>query len=483
MSHTATPIAGRHPHEAAAQRGASVGTLLVLLTGIFITTLDFFIVNVAIPDIQTSLGAGATAIQWVVAGFGLALGGGLITGGRLGDLFGRRRMYATGLAAFTVASLACGLAPTPGALIAARAAQGIAAAMLMPQVLGIINGAFTGADRARAFTAYGLTMGFGGVFGQLIGGALIQADILGSGWRSIFLINVPIGAVTLALVRRTVPATPAGRGTRLDLTGTALVTLGLIALVLPLIEGRRLGWPAWTWSSFAASAVLLAGFALWQRRLARRGGAPVIAPALFKERAFTVGIGLALAYQLAMASFFLYLALYLQQGRGLTALQSGLLFTALGAGYFAASTRATAVAARIGRQVLALGAVVQAVGCLLLIDGVDHIGVTGNVGWLVPGLVLAGAGMGLVLAPMSATVLAGVSERHAASAAGVMSTFQQVGGAIGVALVGIVFYAALSGHPLPADVAGAFKAGLLPIIGFCAVTAVLAQFLPRLTRR
>lgn len=468
MSHTAIPEAGRRPGEAAQPRTASTGTLLVLLTGIFITTLDFFIVNVAIPDIQADLGAGTTAIQWVVAGFGLALGGGLITGGRLGDLFGRRRMYALGLAVFTAASLACGVAPSPGTLIAARVVQGIAAALLMPQVLGIINAAFTGERRARAFTAYGLALGLGGVFGQLIGGALIQADVLGSGWRSIFLINVPVGAATLALVRRTVPSQAATRNTRLDAAGTVLVTLGLVALVLPLIEGRRLGWPAWTWASLAASAVLLAAFAVHQRRLDRRGGAPLVASALFREPAFRVGSGLALVYTLAMASFFLYLALYLQQGRGLSALESGLLFVALGAGYLAASTRAAAVAARLGRQVLALGALIQAAGCLLLMDALGH-----GIAWLIPGLTLAGAGMGFVVAPLSALVLSGVTDRHAASASGVLATAQQVGNALGVAVVGIVFYGAAGGVP------DAFRASLLPLIAFCAATAALAQLLPR----
>ncbi|WP_205718268.1 MFS transporter [Actinomadura sp. WMMA1423] len=464
MSHTATPMAGRHPREAAPPPAASFGALLVLLTGVFITTLDFFIVNVAIPDIQTDLRAGATAIQWVVAGFGLALGSGLITGGRLGDLAGRRRMYALGLAVFTAASLACGLAPSPGTLIAARVVQGVAAALLMPQVLGIINGVFTGEARARAFTAYGLALGLGGVFGQLIGGALIQADLFGTGWRSIFLINVPVGLVTLALIRRTVPSQPRTAGTRLDVTGTVLVTLGLIALVLPLIEGRRLGWPAWTWASLAASAVLLAAFTLSQRR----SSAPLVAPALFREPAFRVGSALALVYTLAMASFFLYLALYLQQGRGLSALESGLLFVALGAGYFAASTRATAVAARLGRQALALGAAVQAAGCVLLLDAIGH-----PIAWLIPGLALVGAGMGFVLAPLSALVLSGVTDRNAASAAGVLSTAQQVGNALGVALVGIVFYGA------PGEVADAFRASLFPVMAFCGVTAALAQLLPK----
>ncbi|MFA1546714.1 MFS transporter [Actinomadura chokoriensis] len=466
MSHTAIPAAD--PRATTRSRGASTGTLLVLLTGIFITTLDFFIVNVAIPDIQRDLGAGATSIQWVVAGFGLALGSGLITGGRLGDLFGRRRMYAFGLALFTAASLACGVAPSPGTLIASRVVQGVAAALLMPQVLGIINGTYTGERRARAFTAYGLALGLGGVFGQLIGGALIQADLFGTGWRSIFLINVPVGLVTLALVRRAVPAQPRTSGTRLDVPGTVLVTLGLLALVLPLIEGRRLGWPAWTWASLAASAVLLAAFALSQRRIDRRGGAPLVAPALFREPAFRVGSALALVYTLAMASFFLYLALYLQQGRGLSALESGLLFVALGAGYFAASTQATTIAARLGRQVLALGAAVQATGCLLLIAALGH-----GIGRLIPGLALVGAGMGFVLAPLSALVLSGAGDRHAASAAGVLSTAQQVGNALGVALVGIVFYG------VAGEVSDAFRTSLLPVMAFCGATAVLAQFLPK----
>ncbi|MCP9981947.1 MFS transporter [Actinomadura madurae] len=208
----------------------------------------------------------------------------------------------------------------------------------------------------------------------------------------------------------------------------------------------------------------MAAFAVSQRR----SSAPLVAPALFRETSFRIGSCLALVYTLAMASFFLYLALYLQQGRGLTALESGLLFVSLGAGYFAASTRATAVAARLGRQVLALGAAVQAIGCLLLLDAVGH-----SIGWLIPGLALAGAGMGLVLAPLSALVLSGVTDRHAASAAGVLSTAQQVGNALGVALVGIVFYEALGTVP------DAFKAALLPVMAFCGVTAVLAQFLPK----
>jgi EmrB/QacA subfamily drug resistance transporter len=477
MSLTATQ--NRRASTADRAHTPSWGTLLVLLAAVFITTLDFFIVNVAIPSTQQDLHASAAAIQWVVAGFGLALAAGLITGGRLGDIFGRRRMFAIGLALFTVASAACGLAPTAEALVAGRVAQGIAAALLMPQVLGIVNVVFTGEHRAKAFTAYGLTLGFAGVFGQLIGGALIQADIAGLGWRAIFWINVPIGVVALALTRPLVPESKGTGSNRLDLVGTALVSASLVAIVLPLVQGRQDGWPAWTWVSLAASPLILGAFAAYQRRLTNRNGAPLIAMSLFKERAFSAGLGFSLMYSLGQASFFLVLALYLQQGHGLTALNSGLIFSALGAGYFAASVQAGKVAARIGRQVLAAGSLVQVTGYLVLLVTITETGVTGGIGWLIPGLVIVGAGMGLVMAPMSAIVLAGVAPHNAASAAGVLSTAQQVGGALGVAIIGIVFYDAIGSHPVPHTFGHAFTESLFPLMAFCLTTTLITQLLPR----
>lgn len=456
----------------------SWGALLVLLAGIFIATLDFFIVNVAIPATQRDLRAGPAAVQWIVAGFGLALAGGLIIGGRLGDLYGRRRLYMTGLTLFTAASAACALAPTVDALIAARVAQGAAAALLMPQVLGIINVVFTGAHRVRAFMAYGLAMGFAGVFGQLIGGALIQADLAGLGWRAIFWINVPIGGAAVLLAPRLVPEARAERRSRLDLLGAAWVTAALVAVVLPLVQGRQLGWPLWSWLCLGAAVPVLAGFVAYQLRVVRRGGAPLIDPGLFRERAFAGGAGVATVYWLAVGSFFLVLALYLQVGRGLSALDSGLVFSLLGAGYFAASLWAPKLAARLGRQVLAAGSLAQAAGYALLAAGVAHVGPGGSLGWVLPGLVLSGFGMGVVMAPMSAIVLAGVTPAHAGSAAGVLGTAQQVGGALGVAIVGVVFYGSL-GVGAPAQVAHAFVMALIPLTAFCALAAALVQLLPR----
>ena len=452
------------PIETRAQKGA----LLVLLAGVFTSLLDFFIVNVALPDTQRDLHAGPSAVQFIVAGYGLALAAGLITAGRLGDLYGRRKMYVLGLGLFTLASAACGLAPSAGFLVAARVVQGGAAALLMPQILAIINTTFTGPARARAYTAYGMTVGFGAVFGQLIGGVLIRVDLAGLGWRSIFLINVPIGLAVVALAPRLLPESRASGAGRIDLIGAVLVSLGLVAIVLPLVEGQQQGWPPWVFGCLAASIPLLGAFTLHQRRLTANGS-PLVNLALFRERAFSAGVVTNLAYQMMMASFFLVLALFLQDGLGLSALQSGLIFLPLGLGYFAASMQSGKIAARLGPQVLAIGALIVSAGYLLL-AAMLHDGA----GWLIPGLVVSGVGMGLVIAPMPAIVLARVKPEHAAAASGVLSTTQQAGGSIGVAIIGAVFYGAL-GH----GYAHAFQLGLEVMAGFGLAVAALVQLLRR----
>lgn len=461
------------------------GPLLVVLAGTFMALLDFFIVNVALPSIQSGLHASRAAVQLIIAGYGLTFATGMITGGRLGDLYGRRRMFMAGLALFTLTSAACGLAPSAGLLIGARVLQGAAGALMTPQVLAIIGVVYAGPRRDRAFAAYGLAMGFAGVLGQLLGGAIITASVGGSGWRGIFLINVPVGLIALVLARRVIPElggptvlSSTGRGStgRLDLAGTALATAGLAAVVAPLIEGQQYGWPAWTWASLAAAPVLLGGFAVHQRRRAAAGRSPLVDPALFRSRSFSAGSLAALAFGLVPPSFFFVLALFLQDGLGLSPLLSGEVFAAVGAGYFAAMMLATGLARRMGRQVLALGAAVVAAGALLLAAA------DGGASWaplpwvaLLPGLAVTGFGIGLVLVPLSATVLAGVDPGHAGAAAGVLATAQQVGGAVGVALVGVMFYRSLG--------AGAFShamtVALILLAGLTAATAALVQLLPR----
>ncbi|MBR7830823.1 MFS transporter [Actinospica sp. MGRD01-02] len=453
-------------------------TLIVLLTGVFMALLDFFIVNVALPDTQHDLHASSAGIQWVVAGYGLALASALVTGGRLGDLFGRKRMFVLGLLVFAAASAACGLAPNPGVLIGARVAQGIGAALFMPQILGVIGAAFSGAWQARAFTGYGLTAGLGAVFGQLIGGSLIQANLFGLGWRSIYWINVPIGLAAALLAVRALPSVPRGGRTRLDPVGGLLLTLAVVALVLPLVEGRQDGWPAWTWACLAASPVLLGLFYVHQRRLIGRGGEPVLNPVLFTQRSFAAGMPIALVYNTGVASFFFVLALYLQQGRGMSALDSGLLFIAVGLPYLATSMRSGTLAARFGRKLMTVGCVGQAAGYALLDLTAHEAGVGRSVLWLAPAMAVVGATMGLAYAPMFGVVLAGVDRQHASSASGLLSTVQQVGGATGIALAGIVFFDALGARPTAAAYTAAFGVALLLLTAITLVAAALMRLLP-----
>ena len=444
---------------------ASTGTLPTVLAGVFMTILDFFIVNVAIPAIQRDLHAGPAQVEWVIAGYGLAYGSGLILGGRLGDLLGRRRVFVVGLALFTLASVACGLAPDAGSLIAARVVQGGSAALLAPQVLAILRTTYHGPAQVRAVNAYALTMGLAAVFGQLVGGLLIEADLFGLGWRACFLINAPIGVAALLLARRVVPESRAADGVRLDVVGGVLVTAALAGILLPLIEGREQGWPWWTWLSFAGSAALLVGYAR------RRHDQPLIDPALFRERAFTAGLLTQLAFTMGMAAYFLIFALYAQQGRGLDALRAGLVFVPIGVGYLAASLLAPRLVVRFGRQVIALGGLTRAAALATLL-----VAVAGErpIGWLVPALFVDGVGMGLALAPIMGTVLARVAPRHAGAAAGVLTTAQQVGAAVGVGIVGIVFYGGLRDGVTPA-----FQHGLWYLIVVTLAVAALVQLLPR----
>jgi EmrB/QacA subfamily drug resistance transporter len=449
--------------------------LAVLMAGTFVFVLDFFVVNVAIPATQADLGASDGQIQLVVATYAIAIASLLIVGGRLGDLYGRRRLFAAGLALFTAASALCGAAPTTELLLVGRAVQGVGAALFAPQVLSIIGVSFGGEDRRRAVTLYGLVMGLAAAGGQLIGGALIELDLLGLGWRSCYLVNVPIGLAAVALVPRALAESRSAHGDRLDIPGAALAGATLVAVVLPLIEGRAQGWPLWTFAALAAAVPLGAAFVLRQRRLAADGGSPLVDPALFRERPFAVGVAASVVFYAGMASFFLVLAVYLQEGCGLSALDSGLVFTALAGGYLAASVGAEALAPRFGRQVLAAGGVVRALALVGLALTVAAIGVDGSPWLLLPALAVDGIGMGLLTAPLVATVVGAMDERHAGAASGVLSTAQQVGNTIGVAAIGALFYGSIGAS---ADFAGAFEEALAAVAAVSLAVAALVQLLP-----
>ncbi|WP_211265594.1 MFS transporter [Actinacidiphila oryziradicis] len=451
----------------------------IVLVGVFLSGLDFFIVNVAIPAIQADLHASEAQIQLIVATYALMCGVGMITGGRLGDLFGRRRLFVIAMVSFTLTSTACGLALNTGSLLAFRMAQGAAAALMAPQVLAIFSTVYTGAARARAINWYGAISGFAAVFGQLIGGLLIKLDAFGLGWRACFLINLPIGLVAAVLALKYVPESKAPGRPKLDLIGMALVTTALIALCLPLIEGRQQGWPDWAWTLLIASVPLFAVFALRQNKLRASGGSPSVDLTLFKERAFTAGLVAQLTFFASMASYFLVLALYLQKGRLLDPLDSGVVFAALGVGYIITSMTARKVAAKLGPQTIAVGCVIRLVALVLQIWAVSNIGVTGSVGWLVPGLFLDGAGMGLAIAPLASTVLTRVSPHNAGSASSVLTTGLQVGNGLGVALIGLVFYNVLGSNPGTGDYSDAFRACLYYVLAITVLLGLVVQALPK----
>jgi EmrB/QacA subfamily drug resistance transporter len=453
----------------------------VLLAGTALIVLDFFIVNVALPSMQSDLHAGPAVLEWVVAGYGLTLATFLIAAGRIGDRIGRRRMLAAGVAVFTLASAGCGLAPSATALVAARLVQGAGAAMISPTVLALIGALFTAEERPKAIGVYATVMGVAAASGQLLGGLLLHADVAGLGWRLVFLVNVPVGVVALAAIRRTVPESRSGESSRFDLGGLALLTGALTALVLPLLTGQSEGWPIWTIATLAAAPALVIAFVAKQSRTARRGGSPLLDPAALHDRSLRAGLLVQFGFWAGQASYFLVLALYLQLGRGLGALQSGLVFTILAAAYLVASAKAPAASARYGgAATITTGAAALAVGHVLAIAGAVGIDGWNGVALLAPGLVLEGIGMGLCIGPITTTVLSQVQPRHAGTAGGVLSTVQQVANAVGVALVGLLFFhlAQTSGYDRAFEVSLAVLTGALTVVAVAAKALLGRRLVP-----
>jgi EmrB/QacA subfamily drug resistance transporter len=421
------------------------GPLAVLMGGIFLVVLDFFIVNVALPSMQRDLHASDSGLEWVVAGYGLTFSALLIAVTRLGDRWGRRRMFSWGTALFVVASAACGAAPTTELLVGARLGQGIAGAMVSPMVLALIGDVYAGPRMPKAIGIYSMVMGLAAATGQLIGGILIHLDIADSGWRAIFWVNVPIGLAVVALSHRLLPDRRNTDAARIDVVELLLATTTLTALLLPLLEGRRLDWPVWTWLSLAGAVVAGLLTVVRSRVLLRRGLRPMVEPGAFRSRTVRVAIAAQALLFVGMASYFLVLALYLQNGRGLGALSSGAVFTLVAVPYMIGTGSQRRVAAALGRWTVPAGAGVFALGHLALLTAVAEHGVGGPLVDLAPGLALAGFGMGIALTGLIDAAMGDVAPADAGAVSGVLSTAQQVGNALGVALVGMVFFGAVGG--------------------------------------
>jgi EmrB/QacA subfamily drug resistance transporter len=456
------------------EHAVSWAPLAVILCGTFVYILDFFVVNVALPGIQRSLAASPAAIEWVVAGYALTSASLLVTGGRLGDHYGRRKMFRIGIAAFTATSALCAVAPGAGFLVAARLAQGVAAALMAPNVLSILSTTYAGPARVKAISAYGMVMGVAAAGGQLLGGVLITANVAGLGWRVLFWLNVPVGVAAVVLARWLVPESRAAAPGRLDLRGAALLTAALVAIVLPLLDGRADGWPAWSWVCLAAGPMLLVAFAAHLRAVARRGAQPLLDPAIFAVRAFRAGLTCQLLFWCQQAASYLLLALYLQDGRGLSPVASGGVFAVLAAGYLLTSLRAPALTIRFGRRVVATGALTAMAGDAALVlavcGGAGHYPVAA----LLPGLFVLGAGQGLCITPLTTTVLAQADATSAGSVSGALGTAQQVGNAIGVAVSGVIFYGLL-GHGYRTAYGWSLAQMALLLAGVAALTLIIPR--------
>jgi EmrB/QacA subfamily drug resistance transporter len=437
---TATTDPGRAPGAADPRRWIALA--VVLIAG-FMQLVDISIVNVAIPSIQRDLDATYAQIQWVLAGYQLAFAVMLITGGRLGDIFGRKRLFMTGMAGFTLASAFCGLAQNPGMLIGSRVLQGLMGAIMFPQILSVIQVTFPPRERGTAFGMFGATIGLATITGPLVGGLLIEADLFGLEWRPIFLVNVPIGIAALAAATRYLIESKAPRALRLDPVGVAIVTTGLLLLVYPLVQGRDLDWPLWTFLSMAAAVPVLAGFAAYERRKKALDGSPLVDLDLFRQRAFVPGLAVAAIFFMGIPAFFLTFSLWLQIGLGFSPLHAGLTGAPFAVGSALASAASVRLAPALGRRILSVGALLLVAGMVALIWTVDRYGGAVHSWQLLPALLVCGLGLGSVVAPLVNVVLAGIRGQDAGAASGVLSTVQQVGGAVGVALIGVIFFGLL----------------------------------------
>ena len=466
---TASPIA---PSKTDAVREDSSRRWWILATVVaaqFMFGVDAFIVNVAIPTIAHELHASAAEIESVVAIYLIAYGTLVVTGGRLGDIFGIRRIFLAGVAGFTLTSLWCGLAQTGPELIVARAAQGATAALMVPQVLATLHVLFSGEERARAFAIYGVVLGLAGAAGFLLGGLLVTLDPAGLGWRSVFFVNGPCGIAILVAAWRLMPSMPRREGTRLDLPGALLLFLGLLCIIGPLLFGRELNWSVVVWLAMAVGLGIVALFTQFERGVARRGGMPLIDLALIEDRAFLRGLCAVFWFFFANLSFYFVMTIFMQNALHYGALFSGLTVVPLALAFVVASRHSGVRAHHRGTLVLIEGCVLQLVGLAALALVIAWLREPPS--WmLILLLVVFGYGQGLVMAPLSSTVLSTVKSASAGAGSGLYGTTTQIANAAGVAAVGAVFFAVR-------DMASDRSALLAALAIFGASIAMCAAFL------
>ncbi len=462
---------------------AWLGFLVVIASSVM-DLLDSTIAQTAAPAIHRNLGGSYASLEWITAAYTLAMSATLLLGSRLGDAFGRRRVLLVGMAGFIVASVLCALAPSSSALIAGRAIQGALAAIMVPQGFGLIRDLFGDEGQQKAFGVFGPVMGLAAVAGPLLGGGLVDLDVLGTGWRAIFLVNVPIGLMAIAAGRRYLPhVAPTAPGLRLNAGSVLLAIAGSVALVYPLIEGQSLGWPAWSFGLVAAGAVTLGVFAAQQKRHARQGRTPLVEPSILRRRPYVAGLAVVVGFIGAMGGMMIALNVMFQVGLGFSPLACGVATVAIPVAAIGGSITSSALLARIGRGTMQIGIVTMAVG-LLVVDLVMRSANGGLTAWELAGpLAITGFGMGMVFVPMFDVILAGVAPHQVGSASGLLESVQQLAMSLGIAVVGTVLFGALgSGHG-PAAFVGAADHALLVAVAFLAAAGAAVLWLPKHARQ
>jgi len=451
----------------AGKRGVA---LAVLLVGTFMTALDASIANVAGPEIETDLGITGTSLVLALSGYTLSYAMLLITGARLGDDYGHRRLFLLGLAGFTSASLACGVAPSGAVLIVARVIQGAACALMTPQVATIIQIRYEGAERARALALFATVLAVGVVAGQVLGGILVSANVAGLSWRPVFLVNVPIGVALLIVGARALPYTKAPEHRRLDLGGVALCSSALLLVLLPLLLGRDQGWPAWTFASIVAGLAVAVTAGFYFRALSRRGGSPLVDPRIVSDGSFAVALGSLFASTAAWGGFLISFTLYLQAGLAYSALHSGLAFIPYGVGFAITSLCYGLLPERIQTQIPVAGLVLTAAAYAAL-------GIVDQSGWhpvtSAALLAFAGGGYGLGFSPVMTTSVARVPLERARDASGIITTAIQVSYAVGLTALGSLFLGR-AGLDVPDASGHAFLTVAILIAGLALLGAALA---------
>ncbi|WP_144631202.1 MFS transporter [Bordetella genomosp. 13] len=453
---------------------------VVLLVGAFLPPLDFFIVNVALPSIQGDLGASSSAEQLVISSYAALYAVTLTTGGRLGDLYGRGRMFFLGLIGFAIASTLCGFATSPWMLVAGRALQGVTAAVMAPQALASVQAIFPESEKPLALSIYGAVFGLASVIGQAMGGILISLDLFGLGWRAIFLLNLPVAILVVLFGIPLLKETRAADARKPDLGGMVLSVVTLAALIVPLIEGREAGWPWWSWVSLAAVPVLARVFWGYETRLSRAGGAPLLDPVALRAP----GLGRALLIALLFyttGSFFLLLSVYLQGALHASALSAGLVFLPFGLGYLVGPLTAPFFRRIVGEYVNPVGLGLEAVGMVLLVwlvlaTPADTAPAAAPLAVI---LFVAGFGQGLGMPSLMRMVTGRVAPAYSGMIAGIVTSTLQIGVALSVAVIGGIFYNLMDGRPEPEVITRAFVVAVLCIAGCLVAGAGLGVTLGR----